>query len=177
MQTKNPDSYDVDNDPVAQEWFGAAFQVATKLLTSGLLVASIIATLVSSIPAFFGNFITSDVVVQDAVKPLAKYLWAGALLTAPVAVSEGCLLAKRELPFLATVYLVSSIVLPFALIEIKKQAAPVQQVWAAFAFFQLFRATCFAGRIWGEPVVTKLKKMFKRVRNKKGSSGGQLQTS
>lgn len=152
--------YDPETDPVAQPWDVASFKVATTLMGVGLVVATFIATLVSAIPALFPNIITSDRVVQDTVKPLAKYLWAGAFLTAPVAVSEGVLLAKRELPFLATVYLISSVVLPFALIQIKRAGAPVAQVWGCFAAFQLFRATMFAGKIWGGALVSKTKKVL-----------------
>eukprot|EP00547_Thalassionema_nitzschioides_P002189 CAMPEP_0194214740 /NCGR_PEP_ID=MMETSP0156-20130528/16081_1 /TAXON_ID=33649 /ORGANISM="Thalassionema nitzschioides, Strain L26-B" /LENGTH=521 /DNA_ID=CAMNT_0038943071 /DNA_START=24 /DNA_END=1586 /DNA_ORIENTATION=+ len=127
---KNKDaSYDVETDVVAKKWLDTALIVSTRLLGIGIVVASFIATLVSFIPAFFGNFITSDTIVQEAVKPLAKYLWAGAFLTAPVAVSEGVLLARRELPFLASVYVISTIVLPFALLEIKKQSGHVSQIW------------------------------------------------
>ena len=153
MIEKDP-SYDASSDALAQSWLSATFTVATRLLGIGIVVASFIATLVSLIPAFFGNLITSDTVLQKAVQPLAKYLWAGAFLTAPVAVSEGVLLARRELPFLAGVYVVSSIVLPFALTEIKKTGGPVVQIWGCFAAFQLFRATCFAGRIWGSKVLS-----------------------
>ena len=160
--------YDANTDPRVQSWTDAAYSVATTLLSSGLVVASVVATVVSLIPAFFGNIITTDAVVQKAVKPLAKYLWAGAFLTAPVAVSEGVLLARRELPFLASVYLVSSVVLPFALVEIKKQGLPVSYVWGCFAAFQLFRATCFAGRIWGGKVVGGLTGLFAS-----GSSGNK----
>ena len=157
---KEDSTYDVETDALAQSWLSASFTVATRLMGIGLVVASFIATLVSLIPACFPNFITSDVVVQTAVKPLAKYLFAGALLTAPVAVSEGVLLARRELPFLASVYVVSTIVLPFALLEIKKQSGSVAQIWGCFAAFQLFRATCFAGKIWGRPLLKSMKNMM-----------------
>jgi Na+-driven multidrug efflux pump len=168
MRSKDP-NYEVEEDSDAQKWYHTAFVAASQLMGIGFMVASVIATLVSSLPRFFPNTITSDVVVQEAVKPLAKYLWVGAFLTAPVAVSEGVLLAKRELPFLATVYTVSTIVLPFGLIEIKKAGAPVGQVWAAFALFQLFRALCFASRIWGEPLFTKLKVFVRHRRSKVAS--------
>jgi Na+-driven multidrug efflux pump len=158
---KTDASYDVKTDALAQSWLAAAFTVATRLLGIGIVVASVIASIVSLIPAFFGNFITSDVVVQKAVKPLAKYLWAGAFLTAPVAVSEGVLLARRELPFLASVYVVSTIVLPFALIEIKRQSGPVVHVWGCFAAFQLFRASCFASKIWGKPLLNAASNMLR----------------
>jgi Na+-driven multidrug efflux pump len=171
MLKKDP-AYNSDDDPVVQPWEAASFKVASRLMGIGLVVASFVATLVSAIPAMFPQIITSDPIVQTIVKPLAKYLWAGAFLTAPVAVSEGVLLAKRELPFLATVYLVSSIVLPFALIQIKRAGAPVAQVWGCFAAFQLFRATMFAGKIWGGALVHKTKKVFSGTKGMKMKTVG-----
>lgn len=153
---KNDPSYDVKDDAKAQEWLNAAFTVGTRLLGLGMSVACVVATLASLIPAFFGGALTTDVAVQDAVKPLAPYLFAGAFLTAPVAVSEGVLLARRELKYLASVYVISTTLLPPALLRIKKLQEPVTYVWGAFAVFQLFRAFCFTGRIWGGSLVRKL---------------------
>jgi hypothetical protein len=104
--------------------------------------------------------LTSDITVQDAVKPLAKYLFAGAFLTAPVAVAEGVLLARRELKFLASVYLVSTMLLPPALLRIKRIGGTVVDVWSAFAIFQLFRALCFVGRIWGGKLISSIHARF-----------------
>jgi len=101
------------------------------------------------IPAYFGHFITSDPTVQEAVKPLARWLWMGAFFWAPVAVSEGVLLARRELKYLAGVYLASTALLPPALLQVKFRGGDVGQIWACFAVFQLFRALCFTGKIWG----------------------------
>jgi len=101
-------------------------------------------------------FITSDINVQKAVKPLAKYLWLGAFFWAPVAVSEGILLARRELGFLAGVYLATTALLPPVLLKIKFQQGTVAMVWAAFGIFQVFRTVFFTGRIWLAPVIQKL---------------------
>lgn len=150
---KSDPSYSVQNDAKAQEWLNAAFTVGTRLLGLGMSVACVVATLASLIPAFFGGALTSDLAVQEAVKPLAPYLFAGAFLTAPVAVSEGVLLARRELKFLASIYVISTTLLPPALLRIKKLQQPVTYVWGAFAVFQLFRATCFTLRINGPKLV------------------------
>lgn len=144
---KNP-NYQVETDERARPWIQAAFIVAGRLLRIGTSVAAVVATIASCVPAFFGNWITSDLVVQQSVKPLAPYLWAGAFLTAPVAVSEGVLLARRELTFLATVYLATIALLPPAFLKVKFSGGTVTQVWGVFALFQLFRAICFGGRIW-----------------------------
>ena len=149
---KNP-LYEPSTDLTAAAWEKSAFNVATYLLKVGFCMATIVASASSLVPAFFGGILTSDGVVQEAVKPLAKYLWAGAFLTAPVAVSEGVLLARRELGFLAAIYVVSTALLPAALLHVKHIGGSVVQVWACFAAFQLFRATCFAGRIWSGSVV------------------------
>lgn len=149
---QNP-KYDAGADPTAKPWEAAAFSCANSLMKIGFGSAIVVASLASLVPGFFGGMLTSDATVKEAVKPLAKYLWAGAFLTAPVAVSEGVLLARRELKFLASVYLVSTALLPSALLRVKHVGGNVEQVWACFAVFQLFRATCFAGRIWSGPVL------------------------
>eukprot|EP00980_Cylindrotheca_fusiformis_P007817 scaffold1669_cov129-Cylindrotheca_fusiformis.AAC.28 len=153
-------SYDSRTDKFVKPWESSAFSVGNALLKLGFSVGMVVATLAALVPAFFGGLLTSDTTVQEAVKPLAKYLLAGAFLTAPVAVSEGILLARRELKFLATVYLVSTALLPSALLQVKRIGGNVEQVWACFAAFQLFRATCFAGRIWSGPVLKYISSSF-----------------
>lgn len=90
------------------------------------------------------------------MKPLAKYLWIGAFFWAPIAVSEGILLARRELGFLAAVYLMSTALLPPALLHIKFNHGSVALVWAAFGAFQVFRTVCFTGKIWWGPFLKRL---------------------
>jgi hypothetical protein len=152
--------YSEEQDRAIQPWVAAAFSVGTSLLKLGFVMAAVVATLVSLIPGFFGGMLTSDSDVQNAVKPLAKYLWAGAFLTAPVAVSEGVLLARRELKYLALIYVLSTALLPPALLRVKNMGGNVEQVWACFAIFQLFRAGCFAGRIWSGPVLKAIGRFF-----------------
>ena len=149
---KNPE-FKEEDDAAVQSWRSASQSVATTLMELGFSVAVVVASIASLVPAFFGNIITSDNVVQQAVKPLAKYLWLGTFFWAPVAVCEGVLLARRELKFLAGVYLTSTALLPPALLEIKKRGGGVDQVWSCFVVFQVFRAACFTGRIWGAPVL------------------------
>lgn len=148
-------SLDEADEHVA-EWKARSQTVATQLLKIGLSVAVVVASLASLIPARFGNFITSDAVVQKAVQPLAKYLWLGAFFWAPVAVSEGILLARRELSFLAAVYLASTALLPPVLLQIKFRQGSVGLVWASFGVFQVFRTIFFTGRIWWVPALQKL---------------------
>lgn len=152
LRKRNPD-YKPEEDPAVEPWLNTSKLVATRLLGIGMVTAAVVASIVSLIPAFFGNLITSDLTVQQAVKPLAKYLWMGAFFWAPVAVCEGVLLARRELSFLASIYLVSTALLPPVLLRIKFRGGTVGQVWACFAIFQLFRAACFIGRIWGPGLV------------------------
>lgn len=155
MKKKNA-KYDPEQDAQVQEWLGTGQKVATSLLGIGVMAAGIVASIASLIPAYFGNLITSDPVVQNAVKPMAKYLWMGAFFWAPVAVAEGVLLARRELQFLAAVYLVTTLLLPPALLQIKFRQGDVGQVWLCFTVFQLFRALLFTGRIWTGPILQKL---------------------
>ena len=144
-------------------WEHAAQRVSTTLLGLGFLSAAGIASLVSLIPAYFGGILTSDTTVQNAVKPLAKYLWLGAFAWAPVAVGEGVLLARRQLGFLAVVYLLSTAMLPPALLVIKMRKGSVGQVWLLFGIFQIFRALCFTGRIWWGPF------LFNRLFQRRGA--------
>lgn len=155
----DPD-YDETQDSAVQPWKDAAFDVGNALLKIGFSVGCVIASLASMVPAFRGGLLTSDTTVQQAVKPLAKYLFAGAFLTAPVAVSEGILLAKRELKYLALVYLASTALLPSALVRVKMIGGNVEQVWGCFAAFQLFRALAFGGRIWLPVFLRKMGSVF-----------------
>ena len=78
------------------------------------------------------------------------------LLTGPVCAGEGTLLARRQLGFLAGVYALSTAVLPFVLLGIKRRG-PVSAVWTTFALFQMVRAFAFTARVW-------LPEMRRRVR-------------
>ncbi len=133
-----------------------ATKLAARLLRLGMIVGAGIACIASSIPAFFPFILTNDALVQNSVKPLALPLFLGSLLTAPVAVSEGVLLARRELKYLAGVYMLSTIVFPFGLFSLKKTGGPVSNVWFGFVFFQLFRALCFTGKLWGRALLGKI---------------------
>jgi Na+-driven multidrug efflux pump len=155
-------SYDDLQDQKLQPWREASATVSNKLVRTGLFVATVVASVVSLIPRYYGNFITSDVNVQMAVKPLAKYLLVGSFLAAPVAIAEGILLAGRELKYLASVYLLSIVLLPTALIWVKNTGGNVEQVWGCFAAFQLFRAVCFVGKIYGGPLLRKLRSASQR---------------
>lgn len=150
------------NDQLLKPWLNSAFVIGTNLLKIGFVIAILISSLVSLVPAFFGGILTSDDIVKEAAKPLAKYLWAGAFLTGPVAVSEGILLARRELKFLAGVYVFTTALLPPALLRVKNLGG-VEQVWASFAVFQLCRATLFAGRIWSGSAMQVVANVFKRT--------------
>ena len=164
---KQDPTYDSTSDESVKPWMNASMEVSTKLVRLGLVVATVVCSIASLIPAYFGNLITTDPNVQMAVKPLAKYLLAGSFLAAPVAVAEGILLARRELKFLASVYLVSTALLPSALLWVKKIGGNVEQVWGCFAAFQLFRATCFVGRIYGGPLLASLTSSFQKKKQLK----------
>eukprot|EP00584_Thalassiosira_punctigera_P016440 CAMPEP_0172547928 /NCGR_PEP_ID=MMETSP1067-20121228/17349_1 /TAXON_ID=265564 ORGANISM="Thalassiosira punctigera, Strain Tpunct2005C2" /NCGR_SAMPLE_ID=MMETSP1067 /ASSEMBLY_ACC=CAM_ASM_000444 /LENGTH=571 /DNA_ID=CAMNT_0013335089 /DNA_START=27 /DNA_END=1742 /DNA_ORIENTATION=- len=130
-----------------KEWAAASDRLVFRLESVGLLVGSLIAGVVGSIVAFFPGIVTKDAAVQAAARPLASILAAGAFLTAPVAVSEGTLIARKELSYLAGVYFISTALLPPVLRRIRAGGGPVSQVWVCFALFQLFRSACFVGRL------------------------------
>ena len=126
----------------------SADALSGRMLKIGLAVGAVVTSVAASIPRFFPGILTNDVAVQTAVRPLALPLMLGGLLTAPVAVSEGILLARRELGFLAGVYVLSTALFPSIVFKVKQAQGPVVHVWACFAGFQLFRALMFTGRIW-----------------------------
>ena len=142
--------YNARNDHAVTPWLVASRTVATRLLGLGFGAAAVVASIASLVPAYYGNLLTTDASLQHAIKPLAKYLWWGAFVWAPVAISEGVLLARLELKFLAGVYLLSTTLLPPALLRIKHlPSGTVDQVWGCFVIFQVCRALAFTGRIWG----------------------------
>jgi hypothetical protein len=130
------------------EWKKTSNTLVARLEKYGIFVGALLATVVASIVAYAPGIVTKDIAVQAAAKPLAIALAAGALLTAPVAVSEGTLIARSDLGYLSSVYFVSTVLLPTVLRRIRSGGGAVQQVWVCFALFQLFRSSCFLGRIW-----------------------------
>ena len=130
-----------------REWRAASNGLVLRLEKIGLMVGIVIASVVGSIIAFFPGIVTKDVAVQAAARPLASILAGGILLTAPVAVSEGTLIARKNLSYLAGVYFLSTALLPPVLRRIRAEGGPVSQVWICFALFQLFRSSCFLGRL------------------------------
>ncbi|KAL7536866.1 hypothetical protein ACHAWF_005587 [Thalassiosira exigua] len=130
-----------------QEWKATSDRLVVRLEKMGVMVGALIASAVGSIVAFFPGIVTKDATVQATAKSLASILAAGVCLTAPVAVSEGTLIARKELTYLAGVYFISTALLPPVLRRIRAGGGPVSQVWICFALFQLFRSACFTGRL------------------------------
>lgn len=161
-QTFLPQFYQND----ATEWKESANQLARRMLRLGILLGAAVSCVAGSIPRFFPGILTRDKLIWDAVRPLAKPLVISGFLTAPVAVSEGVLLARRELSFLAGVYLLSTALLPQVLLKIKHNgnADGVVQVWMCFAAFQLFRAACFTGKLWGRQLLGKVFGLKKKIK-------------
>ncbi len=159
-----PQFYVVKDDASYME---NARRLAVRLTRLGMIVGAGIACVASSIPRFLPFVLTNDGMVQRAVRPLALPLLLGSLLTAPVAVSEGVLLARRELKFLAGVYVLSTLMFPFGLFALKGKGSPVSHVWYGFVFFQMFRAACFTGKLWGGAFVDRIASLM----GSKGSKG------
>jgi len=156
-QTFLPQFYvGVEDDKYGEAYETGAEKLASRLLKLGVSVGVVVAFLAASIPKFFPFLLTNDTMVQDAVRPLAVPLFLGSLFTAPVAVSEGVLLARRDLKFLASVYVLSTAIFPFALFQIKRASGPVTNIWFGFVFFQLFRGLCFTGKLWGGAALKKI---------------------
>ncbi len=126
---------------------------ARRLLRLGGCVGCGIALIAASIPKFLPFILTNDATVQASVKPLALPLFLASLLSAPLAISEGILLARRELKFLASVYLASTIAFPFGLFKLKTTGGPVSNVWYGFVLFVFLRGLIFTGKVWGYSIL------------------------
>jgi len=162
-QTFLPQFYiGIKDDKYGDSYGKEAQTLAWRLLRLGMCVGAVVAFVAASIPRFFPFLLTNDIMVQESVRPLALPLFLGSVLTAPVAVSEGVLLARRDLKYLASVYLLSTAVFPFALFKIKHASGPVVNIWFGFALFQLFRAVCFTGKLWGGEVLKKIGHFVRR---------------
>ena len=131
------------------EWRDKSDQLARRLLRYALGIAAVAAVLAAAIAAVGTGLITNDAAVRLAVRPLALPLGISVLMAGFIGASEGVLLARRSIPFLASVYLTTVVMLPPALLSVKTRGGPVVLVWACFAAFQTFRATLFTARIWG----------------------------
>eukprot|EP00908_Phaeocystis_cordata_P018762 Transcript_30223.p4 GENE.Transcript_30223~~Transcript_30223.p4 ORF type:complete len:199 (-),score=92.26 Transcript_30223:254-850(-) len=138
-------------------WRAAALALASRLMRLGFVVGTAMAAFGASVPLYGAGLLTNDAAVRAALRPLASPLALGALLTAPVAVAEGALLARRQLRFLAGVYVASVALLPPALLAIKRSGGPVVGVWWCFVAFQSGRAACFTAAIWGKGLWRRLR--------------------
>ena len=139
------------------EWRAASDGFAATLLRYATALAAVSAVAIGLIATSGTALITNDETLRAAVRPLAAPLAASVLLTGFVGASEGVLLARREIPFLASVYLATSVLLPPALLAVKRRGGPVALVWTAFGVYQGFRAALFTARIWGPRLLRKTK--------------------
>lgn len=151
-QTFLPQYYVEDSPAFKSE----AQALATRLLRLGICIGGGIALIAASIPMCFPFILTNDEIIRSSVKPLALPLFLASLLTAPVAVSEGILLARRELKYLASVYTLSTIAFPFGLFKLKTSGGPVSNVWYGFVLFQFFRGLFFTGKLWGRQLINNI---------------------
>ena len=70
--------------------------------------------------------------LQAALKPLAAPLFISAALHSLVCSAEGALLVRRDLGFLSKLYAASAVLMPAALIALKRRGASLEAIWAYF---------------------------------------------
>ena len=146
MKQLNP-NYNADEDTVVQKWKAASKKVSNGYLKSCLLVGATVATAGSIIPSSLGQLLTQDVAVQNALKPLAKFLWSATLLMGPMSATEGILLAANKTWFLATMYSVSTAIFPYVLLNFGSSS--IASIWLSFSLFQAYRATMQTIKVTG----------------------------
>merc|ERR1712157_330309 len=110
-----------------------------NLIKACFVFGAAAATAGSVIPRSFGQALTGDVAVQQAIKPLAKFLWWSTFLMGPMSATEGILLAKNKAWFLASMYTISTAVFPYVLFNFG--SGSIGAVWTCFTLFQAYRAS------------------------------------
>jgi Na+-driven multidrug efflux pump len=140
-------NYDPSQDAVVKKWNAASRRVSTGLLKSCFLIAAMVATAGAAIPMSLGHSLTRDVAVQSAMKPIAKFLWWSTLLMGPMSATEGILLARHKTWFLATMYMASTAVFPYALLTFG--SGSIGSIWLFFSCFQAYRASVQTLKVTG----------------------------
>ena len=135
------------------EWRAASDALVNRLLRYVLVLAVAGATIAVGVLVGGTRCLTNDLTVRLAVRPLAAPLAASYILCGPLALAEGVLLARRQLKFLASVYIATVALLPPALIAAKQRGGPIVLVWTIFAVFNLCRAILFGARVWGSQLL------------------------
>jgi len=138
MKQRNP-SFNERDDAAVKKWKAASGKVSINLIKACFVFGAAAATAGSVIPKSFGQALTGDVAVQEAIKPLAKYLWWSTFLMGPMSATEGILLAKNKAWFLAAMYTVSTAIFPYVLLNFG--SGSIAAVWTCFSVFQGYRAT------------------------------------
>ena len=131
------------------DWRIASNALVNRLLRYVVLLAVTGAVIAVGVLLGGTRCLTNDPTVRLAVRPLAAPLAASYMLCGPLALAEGVLLARRQLKFLASIYIATVALLPPALIAAKQRGGPVVLIWSIFAVFNLFRALLFGARVWG----------------------------
>jgi Na+-driven multidrug efflux pump len=129
-------------------WQKAGDALAARLLRYACAISAGAALFGGSMALIGTPLLTSDAAVREAVRPLAAPLAMGTLLCGPIGASEGVLLGRRQVGFLAGVYVATVALLTPALLAVKTRGGPVALVWTCFAAFQACRAALFSGYLW-----------------------------
>ena len=122
-------------------------RLVIRLQSFALSVGIVVAAIGGMLPLFGAGLFTRDAAVAAALRPLALPLFAAAALHAAVCSAEGVLLVRRELEFLGKVYAASAILMPAALMAIKRKNAGLGAIWGAFVVFQAARAAILNWRV------------------------------
>lgn len=138
MKLRNP-TFDASKDAGVKKWKAASSKVSMNLIKICVFLGATAASAGSIIPMSFGQALTGDVAVQQAIKPLAKYLWWSTFLMAFMSGTEGILLAKGKAWFLAGMYAISTAIFPYVLFNFG--SGSIAAVWTCFTLFQAYRGT------------------------------------
>lgn len=137
----------------AAEWRAASNRLVNRLLRAVLAIASIGAAVGAAFLLGGTHALTNDATVRLAARPLAAPLAASYVMCGPLALAEGVLLARRQLKFLAGIYLATVAILPAALVTVQRRGGAIGSIWTVFAIFNLCRALLFGARVWGSQLL------------------------
>lgn len=117
-----------------------------SFLKSGAIFGGLMMSAVACIP-WLCRFFTADPVVASLVSQTAPLLMGIFMVHGWVCGMEGVLLGRRDLRFLGRAYAAFFGIVPWAMLQVKRNAeASLQNVWQVFLSYQLFRVCLFVGR-------------------------------
>ena len=132
--------------------------VVSKLHVAGAGVGVLCASALYSLIAHGGGMFTKDVAVHAAMRGAAPWVAASFLVQGVMLAAEGTRLARRDLKYVAAVYIAGMATFPALCARTARSAPTTGLLWKGFVAFQVMRLFSFGARViateYCEPNVT-----------------------